>query len=112
MKIAQRDSAIDAYHEGHKSMEDRVYRFLVSRGQCGGTILEIARAVEREIGHVVESNQITGRLHDLRDEKRGVRGYRIVVAPWRRECEINRRNKMVWLAVATVKQMGLFGRVA
>jgi len=110
MKIRQQPTASAAYHEGHRSMEDRVYRFLVSRGQRGATILEVAEAIGRELGRVVESNCITGRLTDLKNEKHGARGYRVIVANHKRRCEINGRMKIVWIAVGIGAQMELIGR--
>jgi len=112
MKINQRESAIEAYHEGHRSMEDRVYRFLVSRGKRGATILEVASALSVDLGRVVASNEITGRLTDLKNERHGARGYRVLVAPWRRACEVNCRNKMIWLAVPGASQLEMFGGAA
>jgi hypothetical protein len=109
MKIRQQRSAIDAYHEGHRSMEDRVYRLLVSRGKRGATILEVASALSIELDRSVASNEVTGRLTDLKNEKHGTRGYRVIVAPRKRACEVNGRNKIFWVAVGYPMQLDLIG---
>lgn len=97
MKIRQRDSAIEAYYDGHESMEKRVLRHLRNCGARGATILEIAVALG------VESNCVTGRLTDLSEV--GL----VTVLPVKRRCDANPRyRKIVWVAVGVSEQLPLF----
>ena len=100
MQIHQQDTAIEAYREGHRTMQRRVLAYLRDCGSRGATILEIATALG------VPSNCVTGRLHDMA-EKATERPL-VAILPAKRHCDVNGRQKIVWVAIVREIQVPLF----